>query len=67
MWFVFVVIIAVVWIINEAIISFHDIENNDFYLRLNPKNWFKYDKKIIIEKFNNKKEINNNDKNIKKE
>ncbi|AUB32161.1 APC family permease [Spiroplasma floricola] len=59
MWLVFVIILAIAWIINEVIISKNNIEENDFYFRINPKNWFKYDRQKCLEDFKNRKELKN--------
>ncbi|WP_338985038.1 APC family permease [Spiroplasma endosymbiont of Diplazon laetatorius] len=59
MWFGFIILLAIAWVINEAIISKHNIETNDFYLRLNPKNWFKYDKQKCLKEFKEKGIIKN--------
>ncbi|AGR42536.1 amino acid permease [Spiroplasma diminutum] len=61
LWFIFVIILAISWAINEAIISKNNIDSNDFYLRINPKNWFHYDKEKSIAQFK-EKEVVKNDK-----
>ncbi|AGR42535.1 APC family permease [Spiroplasma diminutum] len=47
----FAIVLLIAWIINEVLISKQDIENNDFALRILPRNWFKYNKELEIEKF----------------
>ncbi|QHX37067.1 amino acid permease [Spiroplasma sp. BIUS-1] len=61
MWFVFIIILVVSWIINESIISKNNIDQNDFYLRLNPKNWFNYNREKSVAEFKNKG-VTKNDK-----
>ncbi|WP_338985036.1 APC family permease [Spiroplasma endosymbiont of Diplazon laetatorius] len=53
----FSVIIFVAWVINECLISKNDIDKNDFILRINPKNWFKYNKELEIQKFKSKSNV----------
>ncbi|AGR41661.1 APC family permease [Spiroplasma taiwanense] len=53
----FSLLIALFWVINEALISKINIKENDFYLRLHPKNWFKYDRNKEIEKYINKNKV----------
>ncbi|WP_342258762.1 APC family permease [Spiroplasma endosymbiont of Dioctria linearis] len=59
MWFVFIIILVGFWIINETIISKNNIEINDFYFRINPKNWFNYDKQKCLDIFNARKVLKN--------
>ncbi|QHX37066.1 APC family permease [Spiroplasma sp. BIUS-1] len=54
---VFSIIIFISWVINECLFSKQDIDNNDFILRINPKNWFKYNKELEIEKFKSKSNV----------
>ncbi|AUM63041.1 APC family permease [Spiroplasma monobiae] len=55
MWIFFLVILSIAWVVNESIISRQNIELNDFYLRINPKNWFKYDRQKSIKEYKEKR------------
>ncbi|WP_338061964.1 APC family permease [Spiroplasma turonicum] len=57
---VFGIIIAIIWFINEILLSKKNIEKNDFILRLNPKNWIKYNKEQKVKEYLNKKGNKNN-------
>ncbi|WP_339020861.1 APC family permease [Spiroplasma endosymbiont of Atherix ibis] len=50
----FALIIALVWVINECLLSKSNIDENDLYLRIQPRNWFRYNKEIEIEKYKRK-------------
>ncbi|ASP28752.1 amino acid permease [Spiroplasma corruscae] len=62
----FSLLIGLIWFINEIILSKNNIEENDFYLRLNPKNWHKYNKQIALTNYVKKKGKKNEIRNIKK-
>ena len=57
----FGIITLIGWVINECLLSKQDIKNNDFYLRIQPKNWFKYDKEKEIKAYLGNKGSNIND------
>ncbi|WP_339020863.1 APC family permease [Spiroplasma endosymbiont of Atherix ibis] len=58
-WLIFIIILVIAWIVNELIISKNNVDENDFYFRINLKNWFKYDKQKCLEDFKNRKELQN--------
>ncbi|ALD66899.1 APC family permease [Spiroplasma cantharicola] len=53
----FALVLAIVWIVNECLISKNNIDNNDFILRIKPNNWFKYNKELEIKKFKSKTNV----------